>query len=320
LAPAGGKIALAKSEPAPTLDALFEQIGTDTIHWMRLDIRHFDALPFPDWTASQPHPWVLQVNLSENVADGGAPQWEAGLFEKGYRLAGVADGSRFYLLANCPLAEHLQNAPDAPLRKHRDETTATQVAETPLQYLYVRMQKAEQRAWDAAHRLAEAEAKLAQTEARIAQAELETLAALAEARQIAVLQRQLSDVYASTSWQVTKPMRWLSRLRRSPRAALPELGNVLRSTMRRLSGAVARRLIRFVVARPWLKRIALHFPSVVQRVKGHVRQDLDAMSPTPPASQAPAPSSRTTVLGPRFRALILDEIQRYEDPQYQGNP
>jgi hypothetical protein len=115
-------------------------------------------------------------------------------------------------------------------------------------------------------------------------------------------------------------MRWLSRLRRSPRAALPELGNVSRSAMRRLSGAVARRLIRFVVARPWLKRLALHFPWIVQRVKGHVRQDLAAMSPASPASQAPAPTGRTTVLGPRFRALILDEIQRYEDPQYQGNP
>jgi hypothetical protein len=171
---------------------------------------------------------------------------------------------------------------------------------------------------DTTHRLAEAEAKLSQAEARAAQAELDALSALAEARQIAVLQHQLRDVYASTSWQVTKPMRWLSRLRRSPRAALSELGRVARAANRRLVGALTRRLIDIVRASPPLKRIAMRFPSLVRRFQGHIRQDLATISPITQVAPAPAPANRTTVLGPRFRALILDEIQRYEDPQYRG--
>jgi hypothetical protein len=301
--------------PAMTLDALFRQLGAEAVHCLRLDLRNASAVPFSGWTDAGTRPWVVLVHLS-GQAQGGAPVWEAQLLDKGYRLVGASDDSRAYVHAECPLAETLQGDAASPSSHH--QSAATEPAETPLQYLYARMQKAEQAARDTSHRLAEVEAKLAQAEARAAQAELDTLAALAEARQIAILQHQLHDVYASTSWQVTKPMRWLSRLRRSPRTALPELGRVSRSMTRRLGSAITRRLIDVVRANPSLKRVALRFPTVVQRFQGHIREDLATMSPAPQAMPAPAPANRTTVLGPRFRALILDEIQRYEDPQYQG--
>jgi hypothetical protein len=303
--------------PAPTLDALFRQLGVAPIHCLRLDLRRADIPPFSGWTDAATRPWVVLVHLSGQAGDG-APEWEAPLLDKGYRLVGASDESRTYVHAGCPLAETLQR--DAALPSSSHEPVTKQPAETPLQYLYARMQKAEQAVHDTRHRLVEAEARLAQAEARAAQAELDTLSALAEARQIAILQHQLHDVYASTSWQVTKPMRWLSRLRRSPRSALPELGRVARSATRRLGSAVTRRLIDVVRASPTLKRIALRFPGVVRRFQGHIREDLATISPAVQAMPAPPPANRTSVLGPRFRALILDEIQRYEDPQYQGKP
>lgn len=301
LAVAGGNIGLARH--GPTLDTLFQQLGTDTVHWMRLDARDFDVFHLAGWTTRHVRPWVVLIELNEDDA---ALPWEAGLLEKGYRLAGCSETSRYYVSGDCPLVEN------------RNEPAPAQPAETPLQYLYARVQKAEQAVRDTTHRLAEAEAKLSQAEARTAQAELDALSALAEARQIAVLQHQLRDVYASTSWQVTKPMRWLSRLRRAPRAALAELGRAARAANRRLAGALTRRLIDIVRASPPLKRVAMRFPGLVRRFQGHIRQDLATISPTAQGAPAPAPASRTTVLGPRFRALILDEIQRYEDSQYQG--
>ncbi len=303
-----------QAEPARTLDTLFIQLGVEAIHCLRLDLRQAVALPFPGWTDAAPRPWVVLIYLFDQKDS--APAWEAQLFDKGYLLVGASDDSRAYVHADCPLAQTLQR--DAASLSSSHEPVASEPAETPLQYLHARMQKAEQAARDTAQRLAEAEAKLVQAEARAAQAQLDTLAALAGARQIAILQHQLHDVYASTSWQVTKPMRWLSRLRRSPRTALPELGRVSRATTRRLGGAVTRRLIDVVRASPSLKRVALRFPTVVQRFQGHIREELATISPAAQVMPAPAPANRTTVLGPRFRALILDEIQRYEDPQYQG--
>lgn len=86
----------------------------------------------------------------------------------------------------------------------------------------------------------------------------------------------------------------------------------------RPGGGLVRHLIGLVLASPVLKRlalrVALRYPALLQRFKSRIK---DAMAP-PEAHQAapsaPPPSSPATVLGPRFKTMILDELQRLDAP------
>lgn len=82
----------------------------------------------------------------------------------------------------------------------------------------------------------------------------------------------------------------------------------------RRGGGLVRRLIGLVLASPVLKRlalrVALRYPALLQRFKSRIK---DAMAP-PDAHQAapsapPPPSGPATVLGPRFKTMILDELR-----------
>lgn len=296
--------ATAPAQPMITLDALLDRFGVEVIHWMRVDLGHGrQDNPFEGWTRSDILPWVIVVSASSTGStDQGS--WAGSLLAKGYQHACSDAMNHYYVLATQELVRQRIARP----------CLAPAVAPAALQ----RLARAERQMLEMHIKLSQAEAQIAMAEQRAVKAELDALAVLAQAQQVAALQRQLHDVYASTSWQVTKPMRWLSRLRRSPRSALREIGVKARTAGGRMGGALVRRAIYFVLTRPALKRLAMgiasHFPGLVFRLKSRIRPASASPAGVPPP---PPPSNPTTVLGPRFRALILDELQRLERPSQQ---
>jgi hypothetical protein len=297
--------------PVLTLDALFDRIGAGAIHWMRLDLGNVEGNPFDGWHRSAVRPWVLLVSHVAAVPfDDVPPRWESQVLAKGYQLAAADPVSRYYVCADSALVGQHRSVWSG---EHAASERSSTLPDTPASAL--ELARAERALQELQFKLFDAQATIAQAEERAAKAESEALSALAEARQVAVLQRHLSDLYDSTSWRITKPMRWVSRLRRSPRSALGEIGAAAAGFARRIRSTLMHRAINFILARPSLKRVALrtarHFPGLLQRYKTDIKV---VMAAAPP----PGHSNHTTVIGPRFRSLILDELQRLESPSQQG--
>jgi hypothetical protein len=277
-----------------TLDSLLAQVDGDTVHCMRVHVDGTGSNPLHDWRGTGRLPRAVLVHAPE--AQAARAGWEAVLATHGYAYAGSEDAGYVYARPASDLMAQLQ-ALEAELEQSR------LLAE------------------ESNNRLAEVQARLQQAEERAARLEVEGLAAMAEARQARSLEDRLQAVYASSSWRVTKPMRWLSRVRRSPRAGAGELVRFARAQLVRAGDGLLRRLLRLAVANPPLHRLAtrlaLRYPALFRRIRARV-------VPHAPPAAAPAapvaPSSHTTVLGPRFKTLILDELAHSADPASEGKP
>lgn len=127
-----------------------------------------------------------------------------------------------------------------------------------------------------------------------------------QAERIASLQRQLEAAFASTSLRVTKLLRWAIRLRRSPGPAAREL---VVASLRR-GKALARRALRAIVSRPSVRRIArdldVRFPALARCLRARLH-GMAARQPAPVTAVPPA-ADPAGIIGPRFRALLLDDL------------
>jgi pyruvate/2-oxoglutarate dehydrogenase complex dihydrolipoamide acyltransferase (E2) component len=278
--------------PLTTLDDVFDASASGPVHWLHLDAADLAAGALAGWCRSDVRPWIVVVS---NATEGKA-SWQATLANKGYVAAGATVRTLFYVLES----QIGQGVELAYLPQDAQQIGALRHA----------LQAAEQRA-----NAAERRAVLA--EERAAQALREAAVALNEAQQTAGLQQQLHAVFASTSWQVTKPVRWLSRLRSSPGTAIPELGTVLVASWSGPPKAMLRRMIRATLAQPAVRRVvlrlALRHPKLVARLRTHLHGGATLLPI--PVSTVPAPSNPASVLGPRFRMLLIDDCARFSDLQ-----
>lgn len=309
-----------------SLRQLSTQAGVDTIHWMRVHIDQHAIPAFMDWCGNGVRPWILLVYSP--VTDGISNAWESALFSQEYNYVGSHDAYRFYIGAECALEERfLQLLPW--------ESPATDPSDIgrQLHTLQVKLRQSQAIAAEAERRRDEVEARLVLAEERAARLELAELAAAMQAQHVHALEHQVQAIYASSSWQVTKPMRWLSRMRRSPRSASLELVRFAHTKAKGLGNGLLRRSIKLVLANPPLYRLASRFvkryPGFYARLRSHIAADAPAVHASPagiaptgippsPAIVAVPPASHTTVLGTRFRTLILDELARSTDASYEG--
>jgi hypothetical protein len=189
-----------QQDPVPrvSLDMVFDACPAGPVHWLHLDATGLDDGVLDGWRRSAIRPWIIVVSSARTTPSA----WHAGLVSKGYVLGGRTTDTLFYVLQ--------QPATPGVLLAHLPQgawhTGALQHA----------VRSAEQR-------MAQAERRAALAEGRAEALQQEVVAALVHARHHAELQNHLQAVFASTSWQVTKPLRWVARLKRSPRSAMGEL-------------------------------------------------------------------------------------------------
>lgn len=282
----GGKDGAA---PRVVLDTAFDACAPGPVHWLHLDAIDLDEGVLDGWRRSDLRPWIVVVSRARTAPSA----WQAELSGKGYALAGRSADTLFYVL-------------------HEPSTPGVQLAHLPQPpfrsgALQLALQAAEQR-------LLQAEQQAAQASGHAAAVERE---AAVRAEHIASLQQQLHAVFASTSWRVTKPLRWVARLRRAPRAATREL----LAWLARKPTVLARRSVRAALARPAVRRAALRLaarhPALAKRVRARLQ---GPAQPPAPVATALAASNPASVLGPRFLTLLLDDLAHFSaSPTQQGD-
>ena len=84
--------------PVISLDALFEQIGVQDIHWLKLDVEGLEKAVLESWKSSSARPWVLVIESTRPLTqEESHDEWEKLLLAKGYRYVYFDGLNRFYI-------------------------------------------------------------------------------------------------------------------------------------------------------------------------------------------------------------------------------
>ena len=191
--------------PVISLDALFEQIGVQDIHWLKLDVEGLEKAVLESWKSSSARPWVLVIESTRPLTqEESHDEWEKLLLAKGYRYVYFDGLNRFYISRHhADLASAFRAPPNI-----FDGFVLSGSASQPFYKL--------------------AEAKANQAEAKANQAEAK--ANQAEANFVGLLN--------SKSWRLTAPLRWLGRMVR--RITAKSLKGHLKALIRKVAGYAAR--------------------------------------------------------------------------------
>jgi len=286
--------------PRVSLDMVFDACPSGPVHWLHVDAASLDDGILDGWRRSAIRPWIIVVSNAKTTPSA----WHAGLAGKGYDLAGRTADTLFYVLQRPATPGVLM----AHLPQGAWHTGALQHA----------IRSAEQR-------VAQAEQRTALAEGRAEALQQEVLAALAHARHNEHLQNQLQAVFASTSWRVTKPLRWMARLKRSPRSAMRELLVKCTGSGPGTPRALLRRAVRVLLTLPVVggvaRRLIARHPKLAQRLRARLYPDATTLPiPVPVITNVPALSDAANVLGPRFRTLILHDLAHFsQSPTQRGD-
>ena len=290
-----------------TLQATLTEHAKDLdIHFLKVDVEGFEkqVLLGNDWT--QFRPWVLLIEATKPMSqDENYEEWESIVIDAGYVFA-YADGlNRFYVATE---HQELLSAFKYPPNVFDDFVLHNQVmTEVKASEAEAEARKAKAKACEAEASAQQAETKAQQAEVKAQQAEVKAQQAEAKAQQAEAASNQslmqLHAVYASTSWRITAPLRWIGRLVRMihPRSLKPKLKLLLQH-----AALYANR-------RPWIRRIALSVLARFPGLKARLFQSLASRH-----NPAPNVPSELAHLSPRARK-IYDDMKSALAKRQQGN-
>ncbi|WP_248744745.1 FkbM family methyltransferase [Pseudomonas sp. MWU12-2037] len=263
-----GYKAIRRVVPVMPLDALLEKYRDRDVNWMKIDVEGLEKNVIESWVESAIRPWILVIEstlpLSQEQSHG---DWEHLILAKGYRFAYFDGLNRFYVHESHPeLFESFNRPPNVFDR-------------------FVLGGKASHSFY-----------QLIQN--HVSQAEAETRR---QELLRASLEDQLAALYASTSWRLTRPLRWLvfqSRLAK-------ELGFTVRlkTFVKKILKFSLCKTSLFFVARPQLRARCI---SVLRsaRLYDVARKLFNRLAKSAAAKRAIAPLSEQHLTG-RGRDLYL---------------
>lgn len=264
------------TKPCLPLSAILDAYKEREVHWLKIDVEGMEEQVVDSWLPSDVRPWIVIVEATKPLSpETSGLLWEPTLLDIGYDFAYFDGLNRFYVsrshqelkasfgpgpnvfddfflagVASAPFCRKL-TAEMAGLRGSLADAEQTKAA------LETRLAKAEGVNTMLDTRLVQAEAANTTLDTRLAEALTTSLALrhqLAEAQVIySALDERLAAIYASTSWKLTKPLRFLSRTVRSFARGIWAWTTLKPgSRPRRTARAAGMRLASFVQARPSL--------------------------------------------------------------------
>lgn len=263
--------------PLRTLADICAEHVRGPVHFLKVDVEGFEAdvLRGMDFRACRP--WIVVVEaMLPNSRESNHGTWEALVTGHGYQFAWF-DGLNRYYVAD----EHAELAP----RLAQQPNVFDDYISHHLDKAWARGRQLEQqadKAWEAAERQSRAaQDAISQLEASLRVAEQRAAALETNLHQSSEwgqgLERQLLAVYASSSWRITAPLRFIAR-----RGEHSMLG----IAKRRARGAV-RRSYRWLSQRDSLRRLLLPILMRNPALDARLRVVLDRLKQSGPSS-APA--------------------------------
>lgn len=239
--------------PVITLDKLFERTGVDTVHWMKLDVEGLEKNVLESWGHSPIRPWILVIESTRpTTQEESHSEWETLVLAKDYGFAYFDGLNRYYVSKEkWELAKAFLVAPnifDGFMLSGLASQPFGRLIDAKARHSEARAQQLEAGSQQLEARIQQAEAETRQAETKVQQAEAKVQQAAAQAQQAL---QTIEAVYASTSWKVTMPLRWLGaqarHLKREGLAARTE------ALMKKLARSLLRGSTRYIDSRPGLR-------------------------------------------------------------------
>ncbi len=266
------------SVPLLTLSEICREHVRGPVHFLKVDVEGFEADVLRGMDFRVCRPWIVVVEaIMPNSRDSNHGAWEALVTDHQYRFVWFDGLNRYYVAEeHAELAQHLQLQPnvfDDYLTHHLDKAWARgKRLDQELKHAWEVSVQADQRATTLEQAVAASTARaeqlaqdVASSAARAQQLTLQTLQLQADLRQSEATVRQLDAnlhqtadwgkdleqrllaVYASSSWRITAPLRFLMRRGEN---SLPNLA-------RRAARGALRRAVRWLTTRETLRRVLL---------------------------------------------------------------
>lgn len=199
-----GFIAIETMVQTVTMDQLLSQFDSSEVHWLKLDVEGYEGQALASWCTSSVRPWVLVIESTKPLSKELTHySWEDAILGKGYKFAYFDGLNRFYVSdRHLELLKSFETPPNI-----FDDFSLSGLASQPFyQMIELKAQHADARAQ-------QAEARAEQAEYRAHHAETTS----------SFFQIQLHSTYASRSWRITAPLRWVSMQLRLLRDKGPKL-------------------------------------------------------------------------------------------------
>lgn len=351
---AAGREVIEHPVPVVTLADICAEHIHGSVHFLKIDVEGLEGAVLRGMDFHQWRPWILVVEATRpQTRITNHDEWEPMVLEAGYRFS-YFDGLNHYYVAK----EHpeLMDAFKIPPNVFDDfNLRVGHVFSYPLTEFQVRMHDLELNAYYAdlrtqrAHayrdeleaKLREMEEKLLETERKFREKEERLSAERAQVDASAReterhLSAELAAVYASTSWRVSAPVRWLGRAIiatkawgrlafASPRTfvkrVLSGLARRVISVMRRSPIVLGplRYIMRVAKRNPAMNRLAYQFRDRFPNEWQRLRSLLNPAPPVPPVSPPPIASLKQpswidgdTQDSP-FKTMLVQELQQRQN-------
>jgi FkbM family methyltransferase len=87
-----------RTVPVRTLDAVFDELGSPEVHWLKIDVEGLEGEVLQGWQQSTVRPWVVVIESTRPLSrEQSHASWEALILAKGYDFAWFDGLNRYYV-------------------------------------------------------------------------------------------------------------------------------------------------------------------------------------------------------------------------------
>jgi FkbM family methyltransferase len=270
-----------------TLSSVCERIHLAPIHFLKIDVEGAERAVFQGTDFGRIRPWIIVVEATlPNSQEEAYSDWEPLLLNAGYEYVYFDGLNRYYVAVEHGNLKAAFKAPpnvfDDFVRSDRLESERrAQEAEAMVKEVEQWASQAEARAQEAETKARQVEARAQEVETKARQVEALTQQAQQQAAQLEVRARKaetkarqaekraaqaeasLQEVFSSSSWRVTQPLRRLTDTEHLLRDKAKRL-------LKRLIAPLLVRLIGFASSRQWLMNVAIRWPGKYSRLESRL--------------------------------------------------